>query len=158
MSWPPAWDKAKAPVKGECLMIVRGNIEDNLLLTPQPLQCRLQQLLADASSLVLRQHIDCLDVVLHLSLLCQAKANNLFCFLSDPEVYQGIAIDPLLSCLSACDRFSRTGLKEGFDVLFCNTEFSVGIGGKPGALLYLSHPVGIIGRGIMDLDNHHFLC
>src|SRR2546421_12843568 len=107
MSWPPAWDKAKPAVKVDRLLIVRCNSEDNLLLTPQPIQCRLQQPLADTCSLILRQHIDCLYSVLRPFLLRQTEADNPFCVLGDPQMNQGIAIDPLLPCLSALDRFFR---------------------------------------------------
>src|SRR5215471_20217623 len=115
MSWPPAWNKAKFFVKGDRLMIVGCDIEDNLLLTSQPIQCCLQQPLANPCSLVLRQHIDCLDPVLRPFLLRQAKADNPFCFLGDPEVNQGITIDLLLLCVSSFDCFFRTCVKSGFD-------------------------------------------
>ena len=67
-------------------MIVGCDIEDNLLPTSQPIQRRLQQPLTDTSSLILRQHIDRLYPVLRPFLLRQAKADNPFCFLGDPQV------------------------------------------------------------------------
>src|ERR1700694_30610 len=137
MSWLPAWDKAKSSIKVDRLVIVRCDIEDNLLLTPQPITCRLQQPLADTCSLVLWQDIDRLYPVLRPFFFRQAKAYNMFRFPGNPEVNQGIAIDPLLLCLSSLDRYFRTLVKSGLDVLFRNAELGVGIRGKPGVLLNL---------------------